>query len=662
MIHELAAGLAEEEVCGDGDLGVPKALVRDLRLDSAHDSAYASIPSLNEATPDALRELSGGKLVRFRCMVQDTLEPEYFSSVYLETDPKTATTVLRTMKYHEFPVPVSAESSLDFPDNNDLPVERGVLNCITIPGEQSWVHCLDLVTSSGSSSCARGDDSMSARLAPQDKRFECIVKTYPIQSDSESCSVWGKLTTQIDHLRVGDTVEFIGILWADLADQDEEHMCVPEHHNPDDDLEAEQTCMEGDDDSKIETHETKSSHVIAGQEISNLRLHAITYRIVDHSESAAKSQSNEPSVVHFAIPESILDSATSQGAAIQEAYGFKFTALLQERTVDSNPLVPLSTESMENALLDMLEWATYGDKVAARFIFLSLFSRVYDRKAGRCMGRLNIALSHLAEGLKGNTLGIDAKKIVSRLEHVLGQLSPMCVPLAVNIPTLNECRWGPVRLPDEDRLRTAPLQVAPGTRLLLNELDMGQGTLESNGVQNVKVLGKLLTNSTLTYDFVYSEHDLPLDVSVVAVADSNAFLPTDVNVAYVLGAVKPQWTDDSPSPQIATRDGRVLPPALSLGVLRKYIAIARVGSFDMTGDESKMVQDKIVELLQNRERRAVYTEEHFHMRLTLARLLALARGHRTLDASIWDDVNDLAEQLLTRQEMPYVARKSGSGL
>ncbi len=115
--------------------GVPEALIQTLRLDGhVSESLLARIPSLN----DGFTNLAPNMLVRFRCMVQDTLEPEFYTGVYEVSDNATGSTSIRTLKYRE--------PSMDDHDEGDIVTDnppmydRGVLYCVSIPGEADWVH------------------------------------------------------------------------------------------------------------------------------------------------------------------------------------------------------------------------------------------------------------------------------------------------------------------------------------------------------------------------------------------------------------------------------------------------------------------------------------------------------------------------------------------
>eukprot|EP01083_Nonionella_stella_P302225 1041221_1 len=107
------------------------------RFEKALAGHWDQIPLLNSvSSPEMLRTNS---LVRFRGMVQETMNPEYYLGLYEEVDCKTDERFLRAGKYrdtiHHTPgrrVDMHAPVSVTF--------GRQPLLCARVPGASEWVH------------------------------------------------------------------------------------------------------------------------------------------------------------------------------------------------------------------------------------------------------------------------------------------------------------------------------------------------------------------------------------------------------------------------------------------------------------------------------------------------------------------------------------------
>ncbi|GAA6111140.1 mini-chromosome maintenance complex-binding protein isoform X2 [Tachysurus ichikawai] len=93
--------------------------------------AQSWVPSLNDVP---LHYLKPNSLVKFRCMVQDMFDPEFFMGVYETVDPSTNAKVLRCGKYKDV-----TDCGVDFNSRKTVTSERQTFYCVPIPGESHWV-------------------------------------------------------------------------------------------------------------------------------------------------------------------------------------------------------------------------------------------------------------------------------------------------------------------------------------------------------------------------------------------------------------------------------------------------------------------------------------------------------------------------------------------
>jgi len=121
------------------------------------------IPCLNDVK---IHELKPNCLVRYRCMIQDSFDPIYFSSSQKLTNPNTNETVQMTFKYKEhLEVPEGFVECTELPEQlslsstdrlenamqahlskrNQINLEqRMTFYCVPIPGETNWVKNVSL--------------------------------------------------------------------------------------------------------------------------------------------------------------------------------------------------------------------------------------------------------------------------------------------------------------------------------------------------------------------------------------------------------------------------------------------------------------------------------------------------------------------------------------
>ena len=96
--------------------------------------ALKRVPSLNDVPSHLLKSKS---LVRFRCMVQDMFDPEYYLAVYEAVNKADNSSNLRCGMYQDVvSCPENLELRLESPRN--VTKERQTFYCVPLPGETEW--------------------------------------------------------------------------------------------------------------------------------------------------------------------------------------------------------------------------------------------------------------------------------------------------------------------------------------------------------------------------------------------------------------------------------------------------------------------------------------------------------------------------------------------
>ena len=140
-LFDAASRSADPRALEDGDWGVRATFERAL----GEPGVLARVPEINAVGVDAIPP---GALVRFRCMVQDMYNPEYYVGAYREEGANGP--AWRTTKYTEDPGPgpspgaeVAGQSGGPHDPSSVKIWERRVLYCVPVPGESEWVRVAD---------------------------------------------------------------------------------------------------------------------------------------------------------------------------------------------------------------------------------------------------------------------------------------------------------------------------------------------------------------------------------------------------------------------------------------------------------------------------------------------------------------------------------------
>ncbi|ERE78876.1 mini-chromosome maintenance complex-binding protein [Cricetulus griseus] len=102
-----------------------------------HHSPFYSleVPSLNEVP---LHYLKPNSFVKFRCMIQDMFDPEFYMGVYETVNQTTKARVLHFGKYRDV-AECGPQQELDLSSPRSTTAERQTFYCVPVPGESSWV-------------------------------------------------------------------------------------------------------------------------------------------------------------------------------------------------------------------------------------------------------------------------------------------------------------------------------------------------------------------------------------------------------------------------------------------------------------------------------------------------------------------------------------------
>jgi len=192
-------------------------------------------------------------------------------------------------------------------------------------------------------------------------------------------------------------------------------------------------------------------------------------------------------------------------AAVARERGSSAAAAAADKSA-SPPSAPSPAASAARAAaLARLRRALRGDPLAAEYLLLQLVSRVHLRTAGMALGTLALNITQCPKGTENGPKSPPASSSLSAfgssVAEALSALAPRSVALPLSLGALNSSRLRPGRCPLSGRLAQAPLQLAPGTQVLLDETLLEPGTLTATGRDSVDALRGLLADRAVEYDF-----------------------------------------------------------------------------------------------------------------------------------------------------------------
>ncbi|KAM4607884.1 mini-chromosome maintenance complex-binding protein [Polymixia lowei] len=559
--------------------------------------AHTWVPSLNDVP---LHYLKPNSLVKFRCLIQDMFDPEFYMGVYETIDPSTKAKVLRCGKYKDV-----TECGVDLNSGNTVTAERQTFYCVPIPGESPWVK-----ESYGCSSQTRvvpstsyvpsrqkrsyeEDDDMDTQ--PQKQRephngpqsptelhgnADCkrqeteapssqttsashLDLNFPLPGEKgPSCLV--KVYEQWDSFKLNDTLEVYGVLSVSPA-----LSALAEEKDASSLLLDPAECMETAEEQRV--HSPPASLVP--------RLHMLYAKPLPH---------NNP-----LLPSAALED---NGAFLSSTLG--------------------EMASVRTELLAYLTHVLLGDALAAEYLILHLISTVYSRRDVLPLGKFTLNLSGCPT----------ASSYTERLHQIIQQLVPCSYRLSMSLQNMNQLQLVPKKDYVANRLVSGALQLARNTSLFLDETQLEQGQLDTTGVRNITTLGNLISWQKVDYDFNYHQMEFPCNINVLIASEGRSLLPSDCQVR-----LQPQVAP----PNVEEYLGAVhtVQSSSQLNKFRIYLSVARTLDYSISDEVTKAVEDDFVDMRKD-DPQSISAED-LHRLLVVARLLSLSLGQTTLSRDGW---------------------------
>ncbi|XP_041476433.1 mini-chromosome maintenance complex-binding protein-like [Lytechinus variegatus] len=575
-------------------------------------TAWQRIPSLNH-TP--LHTLKPNSLVRYRCMVQDMFDPEYYLGVYEVQDKANNTTFLRTGKYQDI-----AENTRDLEVNlesrRNVTCDRQTLYCVPVPGENNWIKQgyeetsqkmtgsqLD-PSSSSTSRVKRALDidettpstSQDSSVTPQQNGDAVAMENGGDEGDAEkrsrtsdggaagggtnttvdlnfpipgetgtACLV--KVYDQMDVFKVTDMVEFVGVLSVDpslahFADSEEESSL-------------------GDAVESMECIEEQNAHSPPPSLIP--RLHVIASRKLSHINP------HIPHDINSIMGKSLVENVLKEAGVIRDQLRWLLSQVL------------------------------LCDALTADYLILHLLSSVYARREVCAIGKLSLNLTGIPQD----------PEFVTTLYSLIEQLVSKSHLMPLTLANMNKMKLIPKKDYTANRLTSGLLQLTERTHLILDETAMQPGKLDSHGLMNLAALGNVISWQKVDYDFHYQKTEFPTNIGVLVLSDGKSILQTDCRVHLQPKRDQVNMADVQASVQQALRSGTI-----DLDKIRTFLEVLPLLEYTMSEDVQKFVEQDFVEARKSDPNKM--TPEDFQHLLVITRLLSLSLGQPSLTMQIWE--------------------------
>ncbi|GJQ77155.1 hypothetical protein Trydic_g14833 [Trypoxylus dichotomus] len=498
---------------------------------------YYSIPYLNV---NNFEDINSNSLVRFRGMVQDMYDPEYYLEKCLVRNTSNNSTCIKTGKYSDV-LDCKEGEVLDVENKDNISSERQTFIVISTPAVNSWVKEIETAKYRIEHNNKRSNKSTKRPLDNLEE-MDTFVKTetlpnkkicsggnkdtrqtilskehylnFPIPEGGKTCQV--KIYQNENNIRLNEVYDFIGFLSNDVA--------LGQIANDDNDVGFEM---------EIQTHNPPSSLIP--------RMHCVFWNTVEHSNPLVGQVDTDVGRIQF----------------------------------------------LKKELHLMLTEIMMGDELAANYLLYHLLSKVYLRKDLMPLGTFTLNISNIpADAIEDYS---------NKLYDLLQSLLPKSHYLPMSLENMNDLTFVPKKDYSCNRLTSGLLQLSEGTHLVLDEMKLSNGRLNESGVKAVSTIKNLIKCQKIPYDFTYFTMEFDCDIPLLILSEGKSLFPSDFHVI-----LKPSEIHVNTFNEIYDAIKKLLNPNL-LNDIRVYLTISRNNQYEISNNMLEIVQNDFVHLRQTQQ-------------------------------------------------------------
>ncbi|XP_043703405.1 mini-chromosome maintenance complex-binding protein [Telopea speciosissima] len=524
--------------------------------------------------PDSIRWLPPNSLVRFRGMVQDMLGNELYVGVFKDG------TTWRTNKFMDV-----ASSPMD--SSSEMRIwERRVLYCVPVPGQASWIE------SSTETAISRCHNSTfqhgEKRLREDDAAIDHMdsnVLEHELKGSPPSAKKMREGEFPCQSSQPQESSEETSRLLHMMPEFDKNSLpCI------------------------IKVYDSPESDLKLNEIFEFIGVFTYDPELTVHKD-------NSDEILSDFCEDALADLPPNK---VPRLHCLVHRKLGGQDFLHCSPIIepmPNIIRGIREALLGHLTSILGNDGVAAHCMLLHLLSKVHTRVDTVAVGKLSLNLTGFTkEGISvfGNQLNLAIQSLLPFTRYV---------PLTLEY--LNAASLAPTKDYQTNRLVTGVLQLAEGTHVTIDETQLKAGTLNSTGVDNVRLLKNLMEWQKVEYNFEYYKVEMMADVQLLVFSEGKSnILPADLVLPFRPSAVGLFESCN----------------AEALQVWRWYLSTVRSFPHSIEPEMQKTVENDLVEARQ--ADRSLGSHD-FSRLLTMARLMSVSFGETCLSLEHWQMVKEL---------------------
>lgn len=585
-----------------------------------HQDTLAQIPWL---TRSSLRsgKLRYGMLVRYKAMVQDTFDPEYYDCVAdgpCSGNEDGEKSNLRTLKFREFDPNLPARDDVDV---NGLS-ERLPVFCIPVPGETAWARKARLAT---------GPETpiIDAPIARTQRKRVALDGPPALDDDNDS-----EMDNADQNGNASATADLTSVKRAHVANDGEEM-----------DTENDGTSKENEASTNIAMQLLASSSQdpdempciikLYDESMEGIKINQMVEVIGVLSHCPDTSVSVQEVAEDFMRLEIAARRPPSSLVPRIHCLAMKTGACLLHApsmmTAPTDEELQAKLLQTRGVLRDRLTEAFQGDALVAEYALLWMMSSnmsCADPSAAKAIGKLVLSVAQVPEN----------SDVANNLSKILHDVLPRTHHLRLNVEDLCKTTLFPKKDYTTNRLSNGQLQLCEGTPLILNETALEAGMLNDQGVRNMQALQLLTQEQKLHVDFQYFSCEWNVDTPVLIVTPNQSALVQGADCVLPLRSAPHQSKTQETS--ITSEDLRAY-----VAHVRQCVAGAQA-SFDVDADLATEIEKSYVEARQRDGKRV--QAETLDLWLTLAKLWEKSHGRNALTKEGWSAVLQMEKDRLAR--------------
>lgn len=546
------------------------------------------IPLLNNLQ---LHDITDKQLVRFRGMVQDMYDPEYFFKRYEVKNTNTGESDIRCGMYTDAARCLSHEEIL-FDSNKNEHSERQTYIVMSIPGLNKWAKEQDKCTERNVqefNSTTRNDNMSKRSLDDTDlEKMDCsepVTKKEKISTDNSDAN------TSNNHSNVQNILSEEHILNFPIP-IDEGKVCIVKIY----------------DGAAL-----KLNQVVDIIGFISLDPMLSTINSEDEMNVAEVNTHNPPA------------------SLVPRLHAIKLIELTKSEIVNA-PEIISKAQLIRGDLHIILSQLLFGDHLAADYLICHLLSTIYMRRDYFCLGTFPLNITNFPVS--------KLKMFPKEFYNFLTLLVKKSHFLEVTLENLNELALIPKKDYECNRLTSGILQLSNNTHLVLDETGLTTGALNVTGKENYKALSDLLMFQKLTYDFKYYTMEYETDIPILIFSDVKSFIPCPVQVILNVDA-----ESENIYSEIIEAAHQYLNDETRLANIRQYLEVFKHTDFVFNEEITKTIQDDFVEM---RSINKNFKADNLHALMVFARLMSLSYGQTTLDVECWKKTVQLEMERMSR--------------